>query len=107
MATSEVRPSRRSILASGQVKPVGPHQRRTCSGSVQACHTCPTGGSTTRLITSSRFWFSTGISVLPFLDRGRGAERVAVLCGSADGVGGGLPRQAGSPLAGPAFLEPA
>jgi hypothetical protein len=26
MATSEVPPSRTSILASGQVKPIGPHQ---------------------------------------------------------------------------------
>src|SRR4030095_3595776 len=55
MQTSDTPPTRKSILAIGQVKPVGPHQRLTCSGSVQAFHTRSTGASKTRLKTRSRF----------------------------------------------------
>src|SRR3712207_3391750 len=62
MQTSEVPPSRKSILATGAVKPVGPHQRITRSGSDQAFHTSSTGASKTRVTT---MFFSPGSPVVP------------------------------------------
>src|SRR5713101_3497922 len=47
-------PWRTSILHEGIVKPCGPHQRTTRSGSVQALKTRRRGASRTRVMTSSR-----------------------------------------------------
>src|SRR5215831_9164987 len=55
MQTRDVPPSRKSILATGDVKPFGPHQRFTCSGSLQAFHTLSTGASKMRVTTRSFF----------------------------------------------------
>src|SRR5687767_7742175 len=55
MQTSDVPPTRKSILASGQVKPSTPHHCITYSGSLQAFHTSSTGASKTRVTTRSRF----------------------------------------------------
>src|SRR5213593_2296648 len=54
MQTSDDAPSRKSIRATGEVKPVGPHQRLTYSGSFQAFQTCSTDASKTRVTTRSR-----------------------------------------------------
>src|SRR3972149_4139749 len=50
-------PTRRSMSQEGAMKPSGPHQRFTSSGSVHAFHTSSRGASNVRLSTSS-FFFS-------------------------------------------------
>src|SRR5262245_43289634 len=49
MHTSETPPSRKSILATGDVKLVGPHQVLTCSASLHAFQTRSTGTSKVRV----------------------------------------------------------
>src|SRR6476620_3981680 len=49
MHTSEVPPSLKSILATGQVNLSGPHQRITNSGSVHTFQTISTGALNSRL----------------------------------------------------------
>src|SRR3989304_5654502 len=46
-------PTRKSIVQDGAVKPFGPHQRATWSGSVHAFHTSSRGASKTRVMASS------------------------------------------------------
>src|SRR5918997_6351006 len=53
MHTSDAPPTRKSISALGEVNPVGPHQRITYSGSLQAFHTSSTGASKMRVMTTS------------------------------------------------------
>src|SRR5450755_4705736 len=53
MQTSDVPPSRKSMLASGEVNPSGPHHCMTYSGSDQAFHTCSTEASKTQVTTRS------------------------------------------------------
>src|SRR5215203_2982122 len=53
MHTSDAPPTRKSISALGDLKPVGPHHRITYSGSLQAFHTSSTGASRTRVTTSN------------------------------------------------------
>src|SRR5688500_9731845 len=67
MQTSEAPPSRKSISASGQVKPVGPHHCITCSESLQALHTCSTGASKTRVTTRSRFFTLSVMMISPLI----------------------------------------
>src|ERR687895_1494746 len=63
MQTRDVPPSRKSILASGDVKPVGPHQRITCSGSLQALHTSSTGAPKTRVTTTLNVLVPSSLSL--------------------------------------------
>src|SRR6185436_6523707 len=55
MQTSETPPSRKSIFARGELKPVGPHQRLTSFGSTQAFQTAASGASNTRVLTTLCF----------------------------------------------------
>src|SRR5207244_6664022 len=57
-------PTRRSISHAGDVKPFGPHQRMTCSGSVQPYQTSSRGASKTRSTMSTRSSAVMGASVL-------------------------------------------
>src|SRR5918998_5677965 len=63
MHTSEAPPTRKSISALGDVKPVGPHHRLTYSESLQAFHTSSTGASKTRVMTTSKVWVSSFVSL--------------------------------------------
>src|SRR4051812_1651212 len=65
MHTSDVPPSRKSILALGDVKPVGPHHFIICSASLHACQTCSTGASKTRVTVSVRGRISLLIEMSP------------------------------------------
>src|SRR5215207_1493752 len=62
MHTSDAPPTRKSISALGDLKPVGPHHRITYSGSLQAFHTSSTGASRTRVTTTT-----SNVSVLSLL----------------------------------------
>src|SRR6516225_3608849 len=64
MQTRDFPPTRKSILASGHVKPVGPHQCITCSASVQAFHTRLTVASKTRVTTRSCFLAAVIVSLV-------------------------------------------
>src|SRR2546428_8807768 len=48
-------PTRKSVWKTGVVKPRGPHQRLTCSGSVQAFQTRSCGASKMRVMTTPPF----------------------------------------------------
>src|SRR5687768_14637932 len=63
--TSDVPPSRKSISARGQVKPVGPHHCITISGSTHALQTCSRGASKTRVTTTFRIFGSVLIYTSP------------------------------------------
>src|SRR5918997_3002410 len=82
MHTSEAPPTRKSISALGDVKPVGPHHRLTYSESLQAFHTSSTGASKTRVTTTSKVWVSSFVSlpctvINPFLSANLARERPA------------------------------
>src|SRR6476660_9539210 len=53
MQTRDEPPTRKSILATGEVKPFGPHQRMTYSGSLQTFQTRSAGALNTRVTTRS------------------------------------------------------
>src|SRR5688572_8483714 len=63
MHTSDAPPTRKSISALGDVKPVGPHHRITYSESLQAFHTSSTGASKTRVMTTLKVWVSSFVSL--------------------------------------------
>src|SRR3712207_5234015 len=82
MHTSDAPPTRKSISALGEVKPVGPHHRVTYSGSLQAFHTSSTGASKTRVMTTSNVWGLSFVSLpctvfTPFLSANPAGERPA------------------------------
>src|SRR5688572_14336910 len=64
MQNKNLPPSRKSILHNGEVKPVGPHQRITYSGSVHALQTSSIGASKVRVMTRSRFFTRSVASVI-------------------------------------------
>src|SRR5437867_11060073 len=53
MQLSQTPPTRKSILQTGVVNPLGPYQRMNCSGSAQAFQTSSRGASNMRSMTSA------------------------------------------------------
>src|SRR3712207_6228933 len=107
MHTSDAPPTRKSISALGDVKPVGPHHRITYSESLHAFHTSSTGASKMRVMTTSKVWVFSSVSLPctvtnPFLSanlaRERPAGNVDERTGDCAGVLGGQKRCRGSDL---------
>src|SRR6185369_14543013 len=63
--TSDEPPSRKSILATGELKPLGPHQRITLSPSLHAFQTRSTGASKVRVTMRSLTLVSCGCACAP------------------------------------------
>ena len=64
MTIRQAPPTRASNSQIGFVKPLGPHHRAMCLGSVHALKTSPRGASKIRVITTSRFATFSGAPVL-------------------------------------------
>src|SRR5918999_2017426 len=95
MHTSDAPPTRKSISALGEVNPVGPHQRITYSGSLQAFHTSSTGASKMRVMATSNVavlsFMSFPLTVTnPFLSANLARERPAGGVDERTGDGAGL-----------------
>src|SRR5205807_7719931 len=117
IVSSKVPPVRTSMetVDNGVVKPRGPNQRATCSGSVHASHTSSRGASKTRVIVNSRPM--GGVSAIaPLLDGAQvivepveaALEELPVALQPAGGVLERTPAQPGRPPLGgpPAGDEP-
>src|SRR5262249_1894071 len=82
------------MVERGVVKPRGPNQRATCSGSVHAFQTSSRGASKTRVIVNSR---STGVSAIALRLQGTEVVVEAVQAGLEELPGSRQPTGAGPP----------
>jgi len=64
MTIRQAPPTRASNSQIGFVKPIGPHHRAMCLGSVHALKTSARGASKTRVMTTSRFPAFSGAPIL-------------------------------------------